>query len=359
MNFVVFTSETQGGILQLSYQLLCSLALKCDVKMVAPEQALAKCPDNCKGSVFSYGERTDNYLSGRQCTEAVKVIQSLNPDRVLFTCPDIANAQVAQRVKRICEVDVIVHDVVPHSTRSLKKAAAACILKMSNKKLYDAASRIVLLSKSSLEQFHRFQPQYANKAMYVPLGAHVPQVPGSVPKELAGMEVEGYALFFGRIDKYKGIDLLLRAFCNRPQICEGKLVIAGNGKLTEDELRLVNNDSDVILINRYISDEEMVWLFEHSLFVCLPYRDATQSGVLPIAYYFGKGVLTTDVPGLSEFVVEGRTGVVASSGKDLSKWLWLLLDDSGLALEFGRAAREYYERNLDWDKNIDLVIESN
>jgi glycosyltransferase involved in cell wall biosynthesis len=49
--------------------------------------------------------------------------------------------------------------------------------------------------------------------------------------------------------------------------------------------------------------------------VVLPYLNATQSGVLNIAYGFRKPVVVTDVGGLSEDVVEGKTGYVVKPGK--------------------------------------------
>ena len=42
----------------------------------------------------------------------------------------------------------------------------------------------------------------------------------------------------------------------------------------------------------------------------LPYRSATQSGILNIAYGFNKPVIVTDVGGLAEFVLDGKTGII-------------------------------------------------
>jgi glycosyltransferase involved in cell wall biosynthesis len=51
----------------------------------------------------------------------------------------------------------------------------------------------------------------------------------------------------------------------------------------------------------------------------LPYRSATQSGILNLAYGFLKPVLVTNVGGLAEFVDEGKTGYIIKpdSQKDL------------------------------------------
>lgn len=96
----------------------------------------------------------------------------------------------------------------------------------------------------------------------------------------------------------------------------------------------------------------MVWLYQHACGVILPYIEASQSGVLPIAYHFGKPVIVSEQPGLLENVLLNKTGYsyhsladFTSTLKELSKHL-LLEDD----------IKEYYEQTMDWDKNIKNML---
>src|SRR5262249_16411997 len=55
-------------------------------------------------------------------------------------------------------------------------------------------------------------------------------------------------------------------------------------------------------------DEEVRRLFAAADVCTLPYRSATQSGVIQIAYAAACPVIITRVGGLPEFVAEGRSG---------------------------------------------------
>lgn len=65
-----------------------------------------------------------------------------------------------------------------------------------------------------------------------------------------------------------------------------------------------------MLIKRFITDEEMVWLMQHTKAVVVPYIEASQSGVVPIAYHFGKPVISSNLPGLVENIVPDKTGII-------------------------------------------------
>jgi glycosyltransferase involved in cell wall biosynthesis len=116
-------------------------------------------------------------------------------------------------------------------------------------------------------------------------------------------------LFFGRIWKYKGLEHLIRA---QPLITaaipDAQIVIAGEGDDFEPYRRLMSQPDRFIVHNRYISGTERDELFQRATLVVLPYIEATQSGVVPLAYAFGKPVVATNTGALSEAVEDGVTG---------------------------------------------------
>ncbi len=131
-------------------------------------------------------------------------------------------------------------------------------------------------------------------------------------------------LFFGLVRKYKGLDLLLEAYKNIYERSPGlKLLIVGEFYEPEAHYRQMAQSlgiSDAVVIeNRYVPDEEVSPYFEMSDCVVLPYKSATQSGILSMAYGFGRPVVVTDVGELGALVEDGRTGVVAPEAtvKDL------------------------------------------
>jgi len=126
-----------------------------------------------------------------------------------------------------------------------------------------------------------------------------------------------YMLFFGFIRAYKGLDLLLEAFADK-NLRNGKLklIVAGefyeNDKPYKDIIAKSDMGSDVILIDRFVRENEVASFFSAADLIVQPYRSATQSGVTQIAYHFGKPMLVTNVGGLGEIVKNGECGYVVN-----------------------------------------------
>jgi glycosyltransferase involved in cell wall biosynthesis len=124
-------------------------------------------------------------------------------------------------------------------------------------------------------------------------------------------------LFFGLIRPYKGLEYLLRAMPLVAREVDCLLLVVGEfyepkeryTRLIED-LRLGER---VKLVDRYIKNEEVSLYFRCADVVVLPYVDATQSGVVQIAFALEVPVITTDVGGLPESVEDGCTGYVVAS----------------------------------------------
>jgi glycosyltransferase involved in cell wall biosynthesis len=139
-------------------------------------------------------------------------------------------------------------------------------------------------------------------------------------------------LFFGRIWPYKGLENLIRAepWIAR-QIPEVKIVIAGHGEEFERYRRLMVHPERFVILNRHIADAEVATLFRQASVVVLPYIEASQSGVIPIAYTYGKPVVGTTVGGLPEMIEDGVTGYLVPPG-DVQKLaeaiVAILVDDT-------------------------------
>lgn len=122
-------------------------------------------------------------------------------------------------------------------------------------------------------------------------------------------------LFFGYVRKYKGLDLLLEAFPGvLKEIPEAKLLVVGEFYDNPDiYFNLINKlgiKDKVQMINQFVPNEEVEKYYKAADVVVLPYRSATQSGILNVAYGFGIPVVITNVGGLAEFVKEELTGII-------------------------------------------------
>lgn len=167
-------------------------------------------------------------------------------------------------------------------------------------------------------------------------------------------------LFFGRIDQYKGISVLLQALPKVIERCPNAILrIAGNGNLQAEMPMIEMLSNNIDLHNRWIRDEEVSGLVEDAAFVVLPYTHATQSGVIPLAYAFSKPVVATNVGCLDEQVVEGETGYMCegSDAMALAEAMIKMLDNIEYTKQMGIKANEYMQKYLTWDASARLFVD--
>ncbi len=123
-------------------------------------------------------------------------------------------------------------------------------------------------------------------------------------------EMSGYdskkLLFFGRIRKYKGIDVLLKSFEEiKREVPDAQLIIVGQG-----DFKMPDNKDNIVLINEFISDEYAAKIISESAVLVAPYIEATISTLPSIAGIFSKPIIGSDIYGIKEFVDNGKTGIL-------------------------------------------------
>ena len=153
-------------------------------------------------------------------------------------------------------------------------------------------------------------------------------------------------LFFGYIRKYKGLPYLINAMKQINAKMKVKLMIVGefyeDEKPTRDLIDSLGLKNDIFVISDYIPNEEVKYFFCASDVLVLPYIDATQSGIIQIAYYYDKPVIATDVGGLGEVVIDGKTGFVVEPRSSKS---------------IADAVIEYYDKDLEKEFSANVAEE--
>jgi glycosyltransferase involved in cell wall biosynthesis len=161
-------------------------------------------------------------------------------------------------------------------------------------------------------------------------------------------------LFFGRIWDYKGLSYLIEAepLVSR-EMPDVRIVIAGEGDEFERYRRMMVHPDRFIVHNHYISASMMAELFAQASIVVLPYTEATQSGVIPVAYSFAKPVVATRTGALPEMVDEGATGLLVPprNARALASAVMKLLREPALRRAMGEAGR----RKLDAECSPEVV----
>jgi glycosyltransferase involved in cell wall biosynthesis len=121
-------------------------------------------------------------------------------------------------------------------------------------------------------------------------------------------------LFFGYIRDYKGLDIVLDAMPAILERMKVKLLVVGefynNEEKYREQVRRLGVGSYVHFHSDYVPNEDVGTFFSAADVLTLPYKSATQSGIIQIAYNFHRPVIATDVGGLSEVVIDGHTGAI-------------------------------------------------
>ena len=166
-------------------------------------------------------------------------------------------------------------------------------------------------------------------------------------------------LFFGFIRKYKGLDLLIEAMKFVKQKRDVKLLIAGefyeDEKQYSDLIDKMNVRDSIILRTEFIPDSEVRYYLSAADAVIQPYRNATQSGVTPLAYHFEKPMVVTNVGGLPELVPHEKAGLVSDPHPEAI---------AAAILRFYELGEDYFIPHLrtekekySWPKLVETIVE--
>lgn len=169
-----------------------------------------------------------------------------------------------------------------------------------------------------------------------------------------------YVLLFGRIKPYKGIDNFIKAarIVREKTGQKFNALIAGKGDTAYFENLFEKEDHEYIHVqNEFIPNSEIPHIFSKAKFVVLPYTDASQSGVIPLAYTFSKPVIVSNAGSISEFVVHGETGFIFESGNtdQLADYIIQLLENNSKCIEMGKKGHQKMLREMSLEKCCEII----
>jgi glycosyltransferase involved in cell wall biosynthesis len=208
------------------------------------------------------------------------------------------------------KVVCIADNVIPHEKRAGDVAFTKYFLKPVD--AFITMSKNVL---SDLQKFNNTKPaEYIPHPLYDNFGEKISKTEArkllNIPTDIPVI------LFFGFIRKYKGLDILLQAMALlKDKMPALKLLIAGefydDKKQYDEQIAAFDLKESLVLRTEFIPDSEIKNYFCAADLVVQPYRNATQSGVTPLAYHFEVPMIVTNVGGLPAMVPHNKAGLVA------------------------------------------------
>ncbi len=263
-----------------------------------------------KGTEFP-SERIVDSMNPFSWYKAAERIKSFGPDAVIlrYWNPYFALMinMISKRLSRAgIKVGVFIDNLIPHEESFIDSWMA--------KRVLSKADHVFTMSKYVTEDVLSFKPDVATTTMIHPLYENYKQkYTKAEARDILELKDQPVILFFGLIRPYKGLDILIKALEPlKEKLPEFKAFILGEAYENEQKyIDLIDSTgvgSNVVYRNEFVPDHELPLYFAACDVLVLPYRTATQSGIIGIAFQMDRPVIATQVGGLGEYIHEGETG---------------------------------------------------
>lgn len=246
-------------------------------------------------------------------------LQRIRPDIIVvrywlpFMGPALGTILRRAKKNRHTKVIAITDNVIPHEKRPMDVSFTKYFLK--------SCDAFITMSDKVMNDLRRFEPTKPAKEVRHPLYDNFGEpVSKEEARKKLGIDVnEKIILFFGFIRNYKGLDILFEAMKllqPTPGSASGtpKLLVAGefyeDVKPFQEQIKRLGIEDRLILRTDFIPDSEVKYYFCAADMVIQPYRNATQSGVTPLAYHFEKPMIVSNVGNLPIMVPHEKVGLV-------------------------------------------------
>lgn len=286
------------------------------------------------------------FLDYSRKSHLVNLIENFDAEILYLPFEFMWSNYVYKRLHKKIRIVATLHDPHPHD--SFMKSFKWFLLRMlSGQKQYYLVNDIIVLNHSDVEFVKN---KYNKNVCVIPHASFNYYV-----KEECDYSIKNTIGFIGRIEPYKGLGLLVDAFeqLNNSSL---KLLIAGSGNIGSGLRRRIEANPNIELINRYIEDDEFQSLVNCIDFIVLPYKRASQSGIIPMAFAFGKTVISTKVGALEEQIPEGTGVLVNPNPSDIAKAIEKLYKSPATIEQMGKAARLYAQTELTWSHSASIFL---
>ena len=268
---------------------------------------------------YKIGDRASDFQSKRiidsinplTWIQAVKQIRKFDSEWAIFRywnpffAPLIGYIAGKLRKKSI-KVAVLIDNLVPHEESFLDSWMARRIL--------GRADHVITMSKSVSQDVQTHHPGMKTSTLFHPLyeiyrSSHTK----AEARAKLNLPQHPIVLYFGLIRPYKGLDIMIKALgAIKHEFDDYTALILGeayeDSQKYVDLIKSEGISSYTIFRNEFISDSELPLYFTAADVLVLPYRSATQSGIVGIALQMDRPVIATKVGGLGEYIQEGETG---------------------------------------------------
>jgi glycosyltransferase involved in cell wall biosynthesis len=196
------------------------------------------------------------------------------------------------KLKKKYKIIITCHDVVPFQIRN--KSLSNCIKK---KRRFFLLSDYLLIHNENSRDELKITYDITDKILIHPFPLTDIKKFGFKKKNVGKSEFYTIGMF-GHFRKEKGLDILIESWrLLRPKYKDIKLIIGGNfPDDSQNILKEVNNDKDVLIVKSYLSDNQLFDLMQECNVIVLPYKRATNTAFPAMILSIDKLVIASDIP---------------------------------------------------------------
>lgn len=233
----------------------------------------------------------------------IKWINNKQFDVIFFETLHVWNLAIMMFCHKKTTIFQMIHDLIPHQGDKQEKS-----VHLMNRAVCKLADCIVLCNQKYVTKVTEIYGVPQDRVRFVDMWRRFPKY--------TEPSFSKHALFFGRMNPYKGVDNLLEIVKACPEI-QFDVMGRVDPQVQEqvDELRKLPN---VTMNNGYVTDEEMARAFIQADWVVLPYNSATQSGVVIDGYRYGRPCIAFNVGAITEQVSEGISGYLLPAADNVA-----------------------------------------
>lgn len=354
---ILLLSLDAGGIMHYAIDLANNLgAYNEEIIFIGKEEAKEFLSTNCK---FIFINNSKNILYFY--SEFKKIFQETKPNIVHFTGYHPAYIFIANYLKRNKIPTVYtIHDAKIHKYNFLKFEGLKKRLifnKFLNRKLIRSVSKAITLSSYVAGQVSAIYKYEANVILLSQDIGRYHKFNNKIQPLKAEDKIK--ILFFGSLSKYKGLESLIEAAkILKQKKVKFSLTIAGRSGGGYSLKVPMDLQEEIIFMNRFIKEEEIPFIFNDCDVVIQPYLEASQSGVLPLAFAYRKPVIATNLANFTEIIEDGVNGflVEKNSPKEIADLIEYLSRNKQKLRSLSYGAYNTYNNKLNWNTIVKKYI---
>ncbi len=243
------------------------------------------------------------------------------------------------------EVIFLCHNVMEHETAGWKSFLTLKVLQLG--------ARFLVHTKADELNLKKSLPMADVVVHPHPIYDQFPAPKHTLPRR-RGLEL----LFYGFVRPYKGLDVLVEAM-GKLKGGDVQLTIAGEfwegEEGVRERIRQLDMEDQIEVLPGYHSEDETAELFARADVVVLPYRSATGSGVVSLAYHYDKPVIVTRVGGLPDVVRNEKTGILVNA-EDADDLAGAIKAMSRLEAESMSSNIQEYKKSMTWESLVSKLL---